>query len=43
MGLKTLDTGGGTGFRRSELMLKALARPHSDLRLQLKLGYASGE
>ncbi|MGC6509874.1 MAG: TonB-dependent receptor domain-containing protein [Myxococcota bacterium] len=42
-GFKTLDSGGGTGFHRSELMLKAMARPHADLRLQLKLGYAAEE
>ena len=34
-GFKRWTLGGGTGFQRSELMLKALARPNADWRLQL--------
>jgi Fe(3+) dicitrate transport protein len=40
-GFKELDTGGPTGFGRTELMLKSEVALHPAHRLKLKLGYAS--
>ena len=40
-GFKELDTGGPTGFDRTEVMVKSYWRPSPDHRLQLKLGYAN--
>ena len=40
-GFKTLDTGGSTGFDRSELMLKGRWAVNQKHRLELKLGYAN--
>lgn len=39
-GFKELDTGGDTGFGRSELMAKGRWRPSTNHTLALKLGYA---
>ena len=40
-GFKVLDSGGPTGFNRSELMLKSEWLVTADQRLELKLGYAT--
>jgi Fe(3+) dicitrate transport protein len=40
-GFKVLDSGGPTGFDRSELMLKSEWLATADQRLELKLGYAT--
>lgn len=40
-GFKQLDTGGPTGFSRTEMMLKSDLRFHPAHRLKLKVGYAS--
>jgi len=40
-GFKELDTGGDTGFERSEFMLKSEWLASVDQRLELKLGYAT--